>query len=65
MVHCEGGVEVELRYFLGGVGSRVKKSGGLDYSKPPLGAFMAWVWAAEQRLFSFAVGRSRLSLCIG
>lgn len=28
MVHYEGGVEVELRYFLGGVGGRVQKSRG-------------------------------------
>lgn len=32
MVHYEGGVEVELRYFLGGVGDKVK-SGGLDFFK--------------------------------
>ena len=36
MVHCEGGVEVELRYFLGGVGDRVKKAATLIGSKPPL-----------------------------
>lgn len=35
MVHYEGGVEVELRYFLGGVGDKVQKIGGLDVPKPP------------------------------
>ena len=42
MVHCEGGVEVELRCFLGGVGDGVKKAAALMYSKPPLWVFMAW-----------------------
>jgi len=34
MVHYEGGVEVELRYFLGGVGDRAKKAEGLSQGKP-------------------------------
>ena len=53
MVHDKGGVEVELRYFLGGVGDRVKKAAALICSKPPQAEFMAWVWAAERRLFFF------------
>ena len=53
MVHYEGGVEVELRYFLGGVGDRVKKAAALICSKPPQAEFMAWEWAAERRLFFF------------
>lgn len=61
MVHCEGGVEVELRYFLGGVGDRVQKIGGLDLSKPPL-VIWACQRAAERRLFSFAVVRQMVSL---
>lgn len=57
MVHYEGGVEVELRYFLGGVGDRVKKAAALICSKPPQAEFMAWVWAAERRLFLPLFGR--------
>ena len=34
MVHYEGGVEVELRYFLGGVGDKVQKAEGLSQGKP-------------------------------
>lgn len=33
------------------------ENGGLDFSKPPLGVFMAWQLSATQRLFSFAVVR--------
>ena len=52
MVHCEGGVEVELRYFLGGVGDRVKKAAALIGSKPPL-VIWACQRAAVRRLFFF------------
>jgi len=34
VVHYEGGVQMELRYFLGGVGDRAKKAEGLSQGKP-------------------------------
>lgn len=35
MIYNEGGVEVELRYFLGGVGDPKRKTETLIFSKSP------------------------------